>query len=80
MFYAKEAPHNACLSWIILCYKFFVLYSTICGLSMYILWDFDLTRCGPVTSYDNKVNIGLGNGLLPEGTKPLASPVLTSHK
>ena len=25
------------------------------------------------------VNIGSGNGMLPEGTKPLPKPVLTSH-
>ena len=26
------------------------------------------------------VNIGLGNGLLPDGTKPLPKPMLTYHK
>ena len=26
------------------------------------------------------INIGSGNGLLPEGTKPLPEPVLTYHK
>ena len=25
------------------------------------------------------VNIGLGNGLLPDGTKPLPEPMLTYH-
>ena len=26
------------------------------------------------------LNIGSGNGLLPDGTKPLAEPMLTYHK
>ena len=26
------------------------------------------------------VNIGLGNGLLPDGTKPLPEPMLTDHQ
>ena len=26
------------------------------------------------------VNIGLGNGLLPDGTKPLPEPMLTYHQ
>ena len=26
------------------------------------------------------VNIGSGNGLLPDGTKPLPEPMLTDHK
>ena len=29
---------------------------------------------------DILVNIGSGNGLLPDGTKPLAEPMLTYHK
>ena len=39
----------------------------------------ELTHCGLVTSYDDTdlISIGLGNGLLPVGTKPLSEPVLT---
>ena len=32
-----------------------------------------------VKQYDD-VNIGSGNGLLPDGTKPLPDPVLTTHQ
>ena len=41
-----------------------------------------LTHCGLVMPYDDidLVNIGSGNGLLPDGTKPLPEPVLTYHK
>ena len=37
-----------------------------------------LTYCGLVTPYGDKVqvNIGSGNGLLPDGTKPLPEPML----
>ena len=40
-----------------------------------------LTHCGLVTPYGDIiwVNIGSGNGLLPEGTKPLPEPMLTYH-
>ena len=38
--------------------------------------------CGIVTPYRDEiwVNIGSGNGLLPDGTKPLLEPVLTYHQ
>ena len=36
----------------------------------------DLTHCGLVTW----VNIGSGNGLLPDCTKPLPEPMLTYHQ
>ena len=42
-----------------------------------------LTHCGLVTPYIaswNWVNIGSGNGLLPDGTKPLPEPILTYHQ
>ena len=29
---------------------------------------------------ENLVNIGSGNGLLPDGTKPLPKPMLTDHQ
>ena len=37
-----------------------------------------LTHCGLVTR-EAWVNIGSGNGLLPDGTKPLPEPMLTGH-
>ena len=42
----------------------------------------DLTHCSLVTPYDdtNYVNIGLDNGLLLDGTKPLPEPMLTYHQ
>ena len=40
------------------------------------MW-FMLTDWGPVTQY---YNIGSGNGLLPDGIKPLPEPVLTYHQ
>ena len=44
-----------------------------------------LTHCGLVTQSSDitswiLVNIGLGNGLLPDGTKPLTEPVLINHQ
>ena len=41
-----------------------------------------LTLCGLVTPYGDIiwVNIGSGNGLLPDGTKPLPEPMLTYHQ
>ena len=42
-----------------------------------------VTHCDLVTSYgdiDPWVNISLGNGLLPDGTKPLPEPMLTEHQ
>ena len=36
-----------------------------------------LTHCGLVA--ENWVNIGSGNGLLPDGTKPLPEPMLIYH-
>ena len=41
----------------------------------------ELTHCGLVTPWGDKdlVNIGSGNGLLSDGTKPLLEPNLTSH-
>ena len=41
----------------------------------------ELTHCGLGTPYRDieMVNIGSGNGLLPDGTKPLPEPVSTSH-
>ena len=47
-----------------------------------ISWFRDvLTHCGLVMPYVDMclVNIGLGNGLLPDGTKPLPEPMLTYH-
>ena len=40
-----------------------------------------LTYCGLVTPYGDRVlvNICSGNGLLPDGTKPLPEPMLTYH-
>ena len=31
----------------------------------------------PLNFFDDKVNIGSGNGSLPDGTKPLPDPMLT---
>ena len=44
----------------------------------FVYW---LTHCDPVTSYGiiAFVNIGSGNGLLPDGTKPLPKPVVMYH-
>ena len=42
-----------------------------------------LTHWGLVTSYGERdpwVNIGSGNGLLPDGTKPLPEPLLTNYQ
>ena len=41
-----------------------------------------LTYCGLMTLYGTEiwVNIGSGNGLLPDGTKPLPEPMLTYHQ
>ena len=41
-----------------------------------------LTHCGLVTHMGTEiwVNIGSGNGLLPDGTKPLPEPMLTDHQ
>ena len=36
-------------------------------------YHFTLTHCG----VENLVNIGLGNGSLPDGTNPLPEPILT---
>ena len=43
---------------------------------------FNLTYCGLVMLYGAEiwVNIGSGNGLLPDGTKPLPEPMLTDHQ
>ena len=40
-----------------------------------------LTHCDPETPFGDKdrVNIGSGNGLLPDGTKALPHPMLTGH-
>ena len=40
-----------------------------------------LTHSGLVAPYGDKiwVNIGSGNGLLPDGTKPLPEPMLTDY-
>ena len=39
------------------------------------------THCSLVTPYDNIwVNIGSGNGLLPDVTKPLSDPMLIYHQ
>ena len=47
-------------------------------------WWCWLTHCGQATPYEDPcmgiwVNIGCSNGLLPDGTKPLLGPILTSH-
>ena len=41
-----------------------------------------LIHCGLVMPYDDieLVNIGSGNGLVPDGTKPLSEPMLTYHQ
>ena len=46
---------------------------------MHLPGENELTHCGLVTPYDDKdwVNNGSGNGLLPDGTKPLPEPMLT---
>ena len=31
----------------------------------------------PQNTFDDEVNIGLGNGLVPSGNKPLPEPMLT---
>ena len=38
---------------------------------------FSLTHGGLLMQYGNS---GLGNGLMPDGTKPLPEPVLTNHQ
>ena len=41
-----------------------------------------LTPCGlvtPIWHQSSLVNIGSGNGLLPDGTKSLPEPILTDH-
>ena len=43
-----------------------------------ISFQWPLTHCGLVTEI--WVNIGSGNGLLPDGTKPLPEPMLTYHQ
>ena len=44
--------------------------------------SFALTHCGLVMLYGDRdlVNFGSGNGLLPDGTKPLPEPMLTDHQ
>ena len=44
------------------------LISTFCGIAF---------RLMPRNTLDGKSNIGLGNGLVPSGTKPLPKPMLT---
>ena len=41
-----------------------------------------MTHCGLVMPYGDRDrgNIGSGNGLLPDGTKPLPEPMLTYHQ
>ena len=41
----------------------------------------ELSACSLVTSYDpcTWLNIGTGNELMPDGTKPLPETMLTSH-
>ena len=53
-----------------------VFENVVCNMSA-ILFRPYLTRCGLEMQY---VNIGSGNGLLPDGTKPLPEPVLTYHQ
>ena len=44
------------------------------------LWVLDLEMsCSGLVVTSIWVNIGSGNGLLPDGTKPLPEPVLTNH-
>ena len=52
-----------------------------------IVWDYvngilssSLTHCGLVTPLAIWVNIGSGNGLLPDSTKPLPEPMLIYHQ
>ena len=48
----------------------------------YILVSINLTHCGLVMVYmatEILINIGLGDGLVPNGTKPLPEPVLTYY-
>ena len=44
--------------------------------------EFNLAHCGQVMPYgDTDLGyIGSGNGLVPDGTKPLPGPMLTDHK
>ena len=47
-----------------------------------ITWDMTtLTHCGPVTPYADidLCQLGLGNGLMPDGTKPSPEPMWTYH-
>ena len=39
----------------------------------------NLTHCGLVLATEIWVNIGSGDGLLPDSTKPLSKPMLTDH-
>ena len=49
------------------------------GLALY-----ELNHCGHIDAICHRtchlVNIGSGNGLLPDGTKPLPEPMLTNHQ
>ena len=49
---------------------------SLCIMSMTVL-----THCGLVMPYSDIiwVNIGSGNGLMPDGTKPLPEPMMISH-
>ena len=51
----------------------------VCAMRLFIQ---ALTHCGLMTPYGDEiwVNIGSGNGLLPDGTKPLPEPMLTDHQ
>ena len=44
-------------------------------------WTKELTHGGPVARFGDMiwVNIGSGNGLVPDSTKPLPEPMLTYH-
>ena len=50
--------------------------------SHFPVWVSELTHCGLVTPYGNKDlgQHGSGNGLVPDGSKPLPEPMLTDHQ
>ena len=68
-------------------YNYFHLRKCIwkCCLQMSAIFETSicpLTYCDLVMPYAPQiwVKIGLGNGLLPDGTKPLPKPILTNHQ
>ena len=74
--------HEKCWDWnayLGLHLRILVLQSTIRSLQQKLQGHI-LTHWGLVMPFEIRVNIGLGNGLLPDGTKPLPEPMLTDHQ